>query len=373
MLRALRARLAEDDVKLVLMVGDQMYSDMPVGQSLFEDDHFREVAPSGRSHICDCTPAEVRHLYQTRYRHFWSIPELQAIQSEHACYMIWDDHDIVDNWGSDATYREPAWRSIGEGARAACYDYQASRVLDEHEARHNFCYSVEHGCIAIHVMDLRSERSSNGGGLFSAVQIQSLRDFLERHADKAAIFIVLSVPVVHLPKWLCRAFKRLLRDNEDFSDRWSTIEHVRDRDRLFAMLHEHQHAYPDQRIVLLSGDIHIGCVHEICWEDGHRLHQFVSSGITHVVGRAIGIASKVLIALNRSLRAADGKLCASVRLLTGERGTARNPVDQLNFGIVELRRLDDSTIDVRFMLYGEKDGAPVCLYRSPPLHGAARG
>ncbi len=368
MLRALRKRMSADDVKLALFVGDQMYSDAPEALSLFDSAHFEKVAPAGRKRLLDCTTAQVRTLYQERYRHFWNIPEFRQLQAEHACYMIWDDHDIVDNWGSDPAHQRPPWATIGDGARQACYDYQASRVLEPDAARDTFAYSIEYGCIAIHVMDLRSERrAGHNGRLYSDVQRDNVARFLATHADKPAVFIVLSVPAIHLPKRLSQILGWLIPFNEDFSDRWSSGEHVYDRDHLLHTLRAHQQQHPGQRVVLLSGDIHIGCVHEIRWQDGGSLYQFVSSGITHAVSKTVGWVSKMLIRAHRELVSEDHSIDARVRLLDG----ARNPYGQLNFGIIECERRGDA-LEMQFKLYGHHGEEPVCVYRSEPISAHAR-
>ncbi len=163
MLRAMRRCFDENNTKLALMVGDQMYSDYPPELSLLNGDYFPHVAPAGRRKLEDCTEEEVRRLYQERYRHFWNVPEWKAIHAERPCYTIWDDHEILDNWGSDPAHQKPPWKAVGEGARLAYFDYQGSRVLAQvdQSALH---YSIVYGNTAIFVMDLRSERGEGKNG-----------------------------------------------------------------------------------------------------------------------------------------------------------------------------------------------------------------
>ncbi len=85
-------------------------------------------------------------------------------------FPIWDDHDIIDNWGSDPAHQRTPWLSVGEGARQAYYDYQGSRVLPSPD-RDAFHYSIEYGRVAIFLMDLRAERrAGKNGRLFSESQ-----------------------------------------------------------------------------------------------------------------------------------------------------------------------------------------------------------
>lgn len=369
MLRATRRCLEEHDAKMVFMMGDQMYADFPQALSLFNPGYFETIAPPGRSRIQDCTAAEVRRIYQQRYRHFWDLPEWAELFAHVPCYPILDDHDIVDNWGSDPAHQEPAWRSVGEGARRAYYDYQGTRVLPPNAAvPSSFHYSVTYGHTAAFVLDLRSERrAGENGRLFSEAQEADLVRFLQEHRTQKVLLFVLSVPIIHVPRFMAAVAANLTPPGEDFSDRWSSMAHVRDRDRFLELIHRHQQAAPEQRIVFLSGDIHAGCVHEVRWAGSDRvLYQFISSGITHRVGLLFQFASTLLIRLNRGVATRDGTLRADVRLLKGIDRYRHNPYGRLNLGIVEIETPATGELPrMRFKLYGHEGDTPRCVYCSP--------
>lgn len=367
MLAAARRCLEARDVKAVFMMGDQMYADLPHALSLFEERYFRRVAPPGRRRIQDCTAAEVRRLYQQRYRLFWNVEGLQEIFATRPCYMILDDHDIVDNWGSDPAHQTPEWEAVGEGARWAYYDYQASRMRPYRPALPAaFHYEVSYGCAATFVMDLRSERrAGDEGRLYSEAQERDLRAFLQRHASKKVLFFVLSVPPVHLPRLLTQVAARLTPDGEDFSDRWSAPALVRDRDRFLKIIHGHGKRHPEQRIVFLGGDIHIGCVHRIDWDDGGSIYQLISSGLTHRASLPLRLGAQWLIRLKRRLVTVGGDLGADVRLLGAAARGGENPYGGHNLGIVEVdASAQDGPARLRFLLYGHTGDEPVCVYAS---------
>ncbi|MEQ8663507.1 MAG: alkaline phosphatase D family protein [Gammaproteobacteria bacterium] len=367
MLKAMQSCLREHHTKLVLTVGDQMYTDYPQPLSLFDDDYFRRVAPRGRASLLDCTRDEVRHLLQQRYRLFWNVPGWRALHAEYPCYPILDDHELVDNWGSVPAHATARWAPFIAGARAAYHDYEGSRIADGGEAPRDFDYEVEYGPTAIYVLDLRSNRQvGKHARIFAADQLERFEDFLARHRDKAVLQVVLSVPAIHLPRWTARVAHILSPcPNEDFADRWSTAGHVADRDRVLALLHAHQRQYPHQRILLQSGDIHIACAHSIAWDDGVRpLWQFVSSGITNQVGPLTQWLSKMSILANRRLELHDGARAADVRLLAGTDGAECNPYTGLNFGLIEFRREQGGRYAMRLAIHGERDAAPVCHFRS---------
>jgi alkaline phosphatase D len=370
MLEAARECLAERGAKYVLMVGDQMYADFPAALSLFDQTHFATVAPAGRRGILDCTAAEIRRLYQERYRVFWNEPAWKKLQSDLPCYPILDDHDLVDNWGSRDDRSTEGWRALGEGARAAYYDYQGSRVLDlgRDGIPASFHFSFEWGPTATFVFDLRSSRTPGPEGrLFASDQQADFEAFLARQRDTPVIFLVLSVPIVHVPRTLARICERLpIGDAEDFSDRWSSSAHCRDRDHLLVVIERHQSANPQQRVVLLSGDIHIGCAHVIQWRGtANRLYHFVSSPVTHATSALYATASRLMMRMRRTLRSSDGRRIASIRLVEGERRGQENPCCRLNIGMIEVDATDrHAGARLRFDLYGLTERRLARVYRS---------
>ncbi len=376
MLRAARKCLEQHDARLVLTVGDQMYADHPKHLSLFDRRYFARVAPPGRDDVLDCSVDELRRLYHARYRHFFAPPGWKDLHARFPCYPILDDHELVDNWGSAEAHQTGGWPRVGKAARLAYLDYQHSR-MEQHPGQlpRDFHYTIEYGPLAAFVLDLRSQRrAGDGGQLFEPSQLEALEDFLQRERDRELVLIVCSVPVVHLPRWAARVLARVTVDGEDFSDRWSSLRHVEDRDRFLRLLHRHQQANPAQRVVLVSGDIHMGCVHEIRWSDGGpAFHQLVSSAITNRPGLPIQLAAKLSIAFTRHVETMDRDLAADVAFLPDEAGRDANPYAQLNLGLIEVDRpARDRPLRMRFLLYGHKHDEPVCVYRSEWIEAGAR-
>lgn len=368
MLRAARRCLRMHDARFVLMVGDQIYADHPPGLSLFDRDHFAAVAPAGRTSILDCSVEEVRRLYQNRYRHFWNLPDLKAIQAEHPCYMVLDDHDIVNNWGSNPEHRNLPWQTVGKGALRAYFDYQTSRVLPLTGAPPKSAhYAFTYGHTAAFVMDLRSTRRPGPEGrLFAEAQFEDLRAFLQQHGDSQVLLLVLSVPLIHVSPSLARLGARLPGWGEDFSDRWSSEVHIRDRDRLMELIYAHQRRHLRQRLILLSGDIHIGGVHRVRWQPGGpACYQMIASPLTHLVPKWVQFTSKQFLRLKHRLDTCDGSVRGVVEAVRGIERHRRNLYGGLNIGIVEVWTPSTGAApSVRFSLYGHRSAEPVCVFRS---------
>ena len=81
-------------------------------------------------------------------------------------------------------------------------------------------------------------------------------------------------------------------------------------------------------MVLLSGDIHIGCVHEVRLGALRvpSMYQMISSGITNDIGALMQCISSFLIRINRHVSTNDGSLAPRCNLLKGSAGIARIPM-----------------------------------------------
>jgi hypothetical protein len=126
-LRALARRLRDQPVSewpsLLLMVGDQVYAD--------------DAAPRTRAFIRGRRSSEIEpgeevadfEEYTRRYREAWSDPDIRWLLSTLPSAMIFDDHEVVDDWNiSDGWQREmsarPWWEDRIAGALMAYWIYQ---------------------------------------------------------------------------------------------------------------------------------------------------------------------------------------------------------------------------------------------------------
>lgn len=338
MLELLGPTLEEYDPKYVLFIGDQMYSDQPPGKSLFEDEHFRTVARHGEESLLDCDEDEILHHFHRRYRKVWWNPAFSAIQHRRPTYWILDDHEIVDNWGATKEHSEPRWQRLGRAARRAFLHYQAGHALPvDSEPPDSFHQQFAWGDSATFITDMRSARAVEGtpwDRIFSEEQFDDIQRFLSSNADRSVVFFVLTVPILPLPKPVIQAAQLISDDDSDVDDRWEATSKVEDRDRFLRILHQHQKEHPEQRIVLLSGDVHLGCGLEIHWtdEDLPPFYQLVSSGVTNVLGL---VDSALLIGISSLLPKMDlDGPRMEAEFFQGAEG--ENPFTGLNFGLVEV-------------------------------------
>jgi alkaline phosphatase D len=349
----------------VLLLGDQIYADEPLGLSLYAPGHFAEVGPAGRSSLHACAPGEVRELFEQRYRVFWSCRDWRCLLAGWPTYSMIDDHEVIDNFGSHPDHATAAWASVREGALDAAYNYQLSRVHGGGVRPQSMHYTFDLGPLPVFVMDLRSTRRHDGERIFVCddAQLDEVEAFLERERERPAAAIALSIPLAHVPTYVARLGGWLLPRGNAFEERWVCADHS--RARLVRVLQRQARRAPGRRILLLGGDVHSGAVSEVVWSDGETpsVYQLTSSAVSNLESTIIRNASRLGPKLNARIDAEKGEKVARLRVLPGTGGLEQNPTDELNVGLVEV---DPSRGEecVRFSLLGPtRDGAGV-IYQS---------
>ena len=112
-----------------LMLGDQIAVDVPV-----------RIPPT-------------RHAYQRKYRVYWSQPALQRFWQRTPAFLMWDDHEIDDNWFGGKTGRYLV-------AKQAYDAYQGSLNPPSLTPGENY-YSFRAGPVDFFILDTRTFRSDD--------------------------------------------------------------------------------------------------------------------------------------------------------------------------------------------------------------------
>ncbi|MDQ3933821.1 MAG: alkaline phosphatase D family protein [Actinomycetota bacterium] len=149
---------------LMILGGDQVYGD------------------SGRF-FADSTPE-----YDRKYRENWAEPHFRAFTTRFPTFMVWDDHEIVNDWRSGTAAPYPA-------ARVAYQTYQNAHNPGPRVAGELY-YSFRAGGAAIYVLDTRTHRNLGAGTMLGAQQKADLKAWLSDPVTNQARFkfIVSSVP-----------------------------------------------------------------------------------------------------------------------------------------------------------------------------------
>jgi alkaline phosphatase D len=350
MMAALEPALEARGVKYLLLVGDQIYADAPQSRRLLRADSVRPLVKMSLE--------EIRARYQSRYRLFWAPPEMRRLQARWPTWCIWDDHEIVDDWGARRAHTKPDWRRVFEGARRAFVDYQASRTAAFGPSLPSaFNQSFVWGRTATFIMDLISQRIFVGrqAQVYGDDQLDALKQFLHEQVDRPVVFVVLTVPPVYLPDWLVAIGERVPSMGASFAARWNAARNRRALDRLFDVLRAHQRVAPEQKLVLLSGDVHQGAALGLRWPTGERAYQFVSSPVTHVDNNWKGIIARRLSFSMRGVLHGAERLAVEQLACTGP--AQRNPFNGLNVGVVHVGEEKEGAA-IRFELLTPDENRP---------------
>jgi alkaline phosphatase D len=287
MQRVLEARGA----RFLALVGDQVYSD-----------GIRELSVR---ELADEEPAaaerQLVEIYRHLYRGYFNEPGFRQLLEAFPAYMTWDDHDIVDGWGS---LKDPAEedRRLFRAAEHVYREYQHLRNpggdLDDAPP---YDYSFWYADVGFFFLDLRGVRDYQAGVVVGREQMARLEAFLAQAGARevATVFVVASVPVVHVSPRLVWLLEWIPDGaGTEVRDRWSAAPFDHERNELLDRLADWQDAGSRRQVVILSGDVHVGACFTVRRRRGRgRLLQFTSSALCTPGGAAHALANKVATGL----------------------------------------------------------------------------
>lgn len=154
MWRILADRVESGDVDFAIFAGDQVYMDKDFEGKLGE--------------------ANPESIYDVYYR-FWHDPAYQKVISRIPSFLMWDDHDLLDGFGSRNEQFDKEGNEKGNYSdyrkklTQAFFEMQAVRnpgdIEFDSKKVQNLSTSIEVNGDHFHIMDLRSERNSFKGAL----------------------------------------------------------------------------------------------------------------------------------------------------------------------------------------------------------------
>lgn len=293
--------------------GDQAYSDGDERVSIWEFLKHRKEALDqlGRDDRVDV----MLSWYRDIYRGYWGDRAIRRVLRDFPNYMIWDDHEIMDGWGS---YTEDElsnhldtlweWENKGRNLRLANSMFEAAkRVYLEYEHSHNprtrkdqwdFSFEWPLG-LRFFVLDMRGQRDfeREQNRILGDAQLERFEAWLaaqQRDEDAEVLFVVSPVPMIHLSDFIANtADLPLLGLADDLRDEWEHESNWDERDHLLDLLFDYSQAR-GKRVVFLSGDVHVAAAFRLTRESAPkaRVYQLTSSGITYAKapGRLLQLA-----------------------------------------------------------------------------------
>ncbi len=331
----MRRILSDRAAEFLVLLGDQVYSDGVDGASVRDWSRARsEGAPPTVEEFVDA----YRHLY----RGYFNESGFRALLEAFPSVMTWDDHDIMNSWGSRLHTRE-------DERRMFC---AATRVYREyqwpHAARGSFdgdppyAYDFWHGDAGFFVLDLRGIRSWKERVVLGCAQRDALEAFTQEATRRGTptLFIVASIPLIHFSPHAVRVLQWVPGGHgSDIRDRWEADPFRAERDWTIALLGRWQQAAHGRQVIVLSGDVHAGAAFRVRDRvTGGVFHQWTSSSLSAPGGVAHAVANRVG---TRLVNWGEAR-CVAVR----EGIEPRN-----NFGAVRVDPLPDGGHHIEFSLY----------------------
>lgn len=271
------------NVRFMLLIGDQVYADGIERRALREKNPRRRLG-----------------MYLGIYRKYWSDPHYRRVLCRLPAYLMWDDHDITDGWGSrEDSFEEerpdiikPEWQGLFTSARTAFQHMQASRnpapLSPGFQEGFDTCFRV--GRAGFVLADLRSHRNVRQGRVWSEAQLAGVERWVALERENLdVLFFCSSVVFSHghpgleslmrgawphvlkLISWLgsfrYAGARRMVSDfyrnigdlRDDLNDSWGSEPNRLEADRVLDFLFGLQNPPPGQRplsVVILTGDIH---------------------------------------------------------------------------------------------------------------------
>ncbi|MCG7546403.1 alkaline phosphatase D family protein [Pseudoalteromonas sp. Of7M-16] len=229
-------------------------------------------------------------LYRIYYRVYWNFDSLRTVYCSYPQYMMWDDHEIMDGWGSltrdqridklsnfwqddEDHINSKIARLAYQAAKRAYLDYQhlhnpdtnvSNRQYDIVDKQQQWDYGFTKGPIGVYMLDTRShhdvEHQADGARLLGPEQMTRFLQWLNTTAASGvkALFIVTAVPVVHWNDTVMNNMDLLLKifgAMDDAIDEWGNETNITERNNLLEQIFKASHANQIP-ITFLSGDVH---------------------------------------------------------------------------------------------------------------------
>jgi PhoD-like phosphatase len=168
-LQALATRMREQPPEqwpsLVLMLGDQVYADDASPQTRAFIRARRSTREPPGEEVADFEE------YTRLYRESWSEPAIRWLLSTVPSAMIFDDHEVIDDWNISAAWKRdtrtrPWWEERIAGALMSYWIYQHLGNLSPEELRQDELYrrarAVDDAAPMLHEFALTADRTTAG-------------------------------------------------------------------------------------------------------------------------------------------------------------------------------------------------------------------
>lgn len=289
---AMAADLESADARFALWIGDQVYADgcdsLSVDALLARDAHDADPAMRDR---------RLLDAYRRVTRCYLGVPGFAALRRRWPSLCMWDDHEILDDWGAHVVDGEHDRERLRAASRAYAEYQHARNPGGGSGAVPPFAWRFAYGDCGFVALDMRGRRDLARRQALGEEQWRDLEAWLAGDEAKrvATLFVVLVMPVAHAARWFVRALEHLpVRFASAVRDRWCSSFFTAERDRLLAALRAWRREHSHRQVVLLSGDVHAASAFTLRERDGGGvIHQLTSSALASPIGPFARLLSRI--------------------------------------------------------------------------------
>jgi hypothetical protein len=293
MWREMASRHAEKPLHLLLLGGDQVYADS-MWETVDSMKQWNELVFEEGNAASFTMQAELEAFYFNLYVERWRQPEVARVLATVPTLMMWDDHDIIDGWGSYPPERQncPVFGGMWPIARKAFAVFQRHLPADATAGGMAPGLGFTAGYIlpnlAILALDMRSERTH--AQVLSPAHWTKVYDWLDSLNELDHLFVMASIPVVYpdfgTVESILGVFPGQQEIEDDLRDHWNSRPHKGERLRLIHRLL----AFAENKKIrptIISGDVHVAAVGVIestragIGNATEVVNQLISSAIVH--------------------------------------------------------------------------------------------
>jgi len=305
----------KQDLRFLIAGGDQVYADGVASLDIWK---YLNKVMHKENGVLHPSQEEMVSWYRDIYRGYWGFPALRQVFSSYPTYMLWDDHELGDGWGSYKLDRNGSSDELDEIfpqrkarklQRVDCFELldrmrtAAVQAYREYQHSHNpptpvatqFDYAISHDKTAIYFLDSRGHRdiNRNSNRILGTEQLNRFCQWLQDLDSQQTryLFVVSTVPVMHMRSVFVNADDNTLADlanlQDDLRDAWEHELHDAERKTLVKALFET--AQRGIRVSILSGDVHTSAIFRMVDEQSKAVvYQLTSSAITYNKPRIMG-------------------------------------------------------------------------------------
>ncbi|MFT6435087.1 MAG: phosphodiesterase/alkaline phosphatase D-like protein [Candidatus Azotimanducaceae bacterium] len=298
----------EERFHLMIMGGDQIYADSVWDKVSTID--VMKVKSTLTTAVVEKTKFDLKtskkltdqlnEFYENLYISSWSDEDMSFMLASVPSVMMWDDHDIVDGWGSyeSELQNSDLFQHICPVAKKYFEIFQTRTAANTSRfAIEHFSMQLSFRNIEIIMLDNRTFRTSDR--VMAPAQYKDLKKVLkgdlfseipEQISTERVLCFVVPVPLAHLnysklvEKALSKFSKTNFRKsmNDDALDHWDHANHKEEQKQLLDVMFDAGEKHAAKYVCVISGDVHTAGAATITKSQSRRkITQLISSAIVH--------------------------------------------------------------------------------------------